>query len=143
MQIIAQSINIPNLSDEAAQALAPDVDYRLREIIQVRTSRAPSSCRHSPHETPDAADCARTSQEAMKCMSHSKRTTLKTIDIDHALRLKNIEVPPHPSLPLDLGLLSCVSLAPLHASSPDAHLPPIDSKHAHNQETPYALTFHR
>mmetsp|Transcript_20274 Transcript_20274/g.56214 ORF Transcript_20274/g.56214 Transcript_20274/m.56214 type:complete len:544 (+) Transcript_20274:56-1687(+) len=63
MQIVAQSMNIPNLSDEAAQALAPDVEYRLREIIQ----------------------------EAMKFMRHSKRLSLATVDIDHALRLKNIE----------------------------------------------------
>lgn len=42
VQVIAQSINIPNLSEEAAQALAPDVEYRLREIIQVRPSLSPS-----------------------------------------------------------------------------------------------------
>lgn len=36
VQAIAHSIDIPNLSDEAAKALAPDVEYRMREIIQVR-----------------------------------------------------------------------------------------------------------
>lgn len=36
IQAIAHSIDIPQLSDEAAKALAPDVEYRLREVIQVR-----------------------------------------------------------------------------------------------------------
>ena len=36
---IAHSINITSLADEAAKALAPDVDYRLREIIQARLQR--------------------------------------------------------------------------------------------------------
>lgn len=35
IEVIAQSIGIPNLSPEVALALAPDVEYRLREIIQV------------------------------------------------------------------------------------------------------------
>lgn len=35
MQTIAQSIGISNLSDEVAAALAPDVEYRMREIMQV------------------------------------------------------------------------------------------------------------
>lgn len=35
MQEIAHSLDIPQLSDEAARALAPDVEYRLREVIQV------------------------------------------------------------------------------------------------------------
>eukprot|EP00873_Tetraselmis_striata_P024590 jgi/Tetstr1/444854/TSEL_032696.t1 len=63
MQVIAQSLGIPQLSDQAAQFLAPDVDYRLREIIQ----------------------------EATKFMRHSKRSTLTTLDVDNALRLKNVE----------------------------------------------------
>jgi hypothetical protein len=36
VQAIAHSLDIPQLSDEAAKALAPDVEYRLREVIQVR-----------------------------------------------------------------------------------------------------------
>lgn len=35
IEVIAQSIGIPNLSPDVALALAPDVEYRLREIIQV------------------------------------------------------------------------------------------------------------
>lgn len=35
IEVIAQSIGINNLSPDVAQALAPDVEYRLREIMQV------------------------------------------------------------------------------------------------------------
>lgn len=35
IEVIAQSIGINNLSPEVALALAPDVEYRIREIMQV------------------------------------------------------------------------------------------------------------
>lgn len=35
IEVSAQSIGINNLSPDAALALAPDVEYRLREIMQV------------------------------------------------------------------------------------------------------------
>lgn len=35
IEVIAQSIGIANLSADAALALAPDVEYRMREIMQV------------------------------------------------------------------------------------------------------------
>lgn len=35
IEVIAQSIGINNLSPEVALALAPDVEYRVREIMQV------------------------------------------------------------------------------------------------------------
>lgn len=35
IEVVAQSIGIPNLSPEVSLALAPDVEYRLREIMQV------------------------------------------------------------------------------------------------------------
>ncbi|XVF71815.1 hypothetical protein PTKIN_Ptkin12aG0069800 [Pterospermum kingtungense] len=63
IEVIAQSIGINNLSDDAALALAPDVEYRMREIMQ----------------------------EAIKCMRHSRRTTLTTDDVDGALNLRNVE----------------------------------------------------
>ncbi|KAK3001577.1 hypothetical protein RJ639_021680 [Escallonia herrerae] len=63
VEVIAQSIGINNLSPDAALALAPDVEYRMREIMQ----------------------------EAIKCMRHSKRTTLTTDDVDSALNLRNVE----------------------------------------------------
>lgn len=35
IEVTAQSIGITNLSPEAALMLAPDVEYRVREIMQV------------------------------------------------------------------------------------------------------------
>lgn len=35
IEVIAQSIGITNLLSEAALMLAPDVEYRVREIMQV------------------------------------------------------------------------------------------------------------
>ncbi|CAL1381942.1 unnamed protein product [Linum trigynum] len=63
MEVIAQSIGISNLSSDAALALAPDVEYRLREIMQ----------------------------ESIKSMRHSRRATLTT-NVDSALTLRNVEV---------------------------------------------------
>nr|KYP50776.1 Transcription initiation factor TFIID subunit 6 [Cajanus cajan] len=63
IEVIAQSIGINNLSPDAAFALAPDVEYRMRQIMQ----------------------------EAIKCMRHSKRTILTADDVDAALNLKNVE----------------------------------------------------
>lgn len=81
IEVIAQSIGITNLSPDVSQTLAPDVEYRLREIIQ----------------------------EAIKCMRHSRRTALTAHDVDTALILRNVEVsslpPSLPSLPLSLLLI--------------------------------------
>ncbi|KAL0697312.1 hypothetical protein Bca4012_053434 [Brassica carinata] len=63
IEVTAQSIGITNLSPEAALMLAPDVEYRVREIMQ----------------------------EAIKCMRHSKRTTLTASDVDGALNLRSLE----------------------------------------------------
>lgn len=35
IKAIAHSVDIPKLSDDAAKTLAPDVEYRLREVVQV------------------------------------------------------------------------------------------------------------
>lgn len=63
IEVIAQSIGINNLSEDASLALAPDAEYRMREIMQ----------------------------EAIKCMLHSKRTILTADDVDCALTLRNVE----------------------------------------------------
>eukprot|EP00879_Flechtneria_rotunda_P027105 GHRR01028973.1.p2 GENE.GHRR01028973.1~~GHRR01028973.1.p2 ORF type:complete len:107 (+),score=22.88 GHRR01028973.1:149-469(+) len=63
IKAIAHSVDIPKLSDEAAKTLAPDVEYRLREVVQ----------------------------EALKFAKHCKRTKLTTEDINDALRLRNVE----------------------------------------------------
>lgn len=36
VKVVAESLGISNLTDEAAKALADDISYRLRIIIQVR-----------------------------------------------------------------------------------------------------------
>ncbi|KAG8640531.1 hypothetical protein MANES_13G064400v8 [Manihot esculenta] len=79
IEVIAQSIGINNLSEDAALSLAPDVEYRMREIMQ----------------------------EAIKCMRHSKRTTLTSDDVDTALSLRNVEVieAPLPKAPLDTSVV--------------------------------------
>ncbi|XP_019425907.1 PREDICTED: transcription initiation factor TFIID subunit 6-like isoform X2 [Lupinus angustifolius] len=63
IEVIAQTIGITNLSPDVALALAPDLEYRIREIMQ----------------------------ESIKCMRHSKRTFLATEDVDSALGLRNLE----------------------------------------------------
>ncbi|PNW81292.1 hypothetical protein CHLRE_07g349950v5 [Chlamydomonas reinhardtii] len=63
VRAIALSVDVTYLTEEAAKALAPDVEYRLREVIQ----------------------------DALKFARHSKRTKLTTQDINDALRLRNIE----------------------------------------------------
>ncbi|KAL1140807.1 hypothetical protein AAG570_000735 [Ranatra chinensis] len=63
IKVIAESIGISNLPDEAAKELADDVSYRLKHVIQ---------------------DCA-------KFMNHSKRQKLIASDVDNALKIKNVE----------------------------------------------------
>lgn len=64
IHVIAQSVpNLPPLRDDAAAALAPDAEYRIREVIQ----------------------------DALKFMRHAKRRHMTTGDINSALRLRNVE----------------------------------------------------
>lgn len=60
---VAESVGIIGMKESVAAALAADVEYRIREIVQ----------------------------DATKYMRHSKRDQLKTTDIDAALRARNIE----------------------------------------------------
>lgn len=63
MKVIAESIGIAGLPDDAASQLAEDVGYRLKLLIQ----------------------------EAVKFMHHGKRSKLSMTDFDMALRIKNLE----------------------------------------------------
>ncbi|KAI5780793.1 hypothetical protein EDC01DRAFT_620445 [Geopyxis carbonaria] len=60
---VSESVGIANISDEVAKNLSMDVEYRIHQVLQ----------------------------EALKFMRHSKRVTLGTSDITHALRVLNIE----------------------------------------------------
>ncbi|KAF5307737.1 hypothetical protein FQR65_LT06608 [Abscondita terminalis] len=63
MKVIAESIGIANLPDDAAKELADDISYRLKHIIQ----------------------------DAAKFMHHARRNKLMYPDIDATLKVKNIE----------------------------------------------------
>ncbi|TGZ82856.1 DUF1546-domain-containing protein [Ascodesmis nigricans] len=60
---VAESVGIADLNEDVAKNLSMDVEYRLHQVLQ----------------------------EALKFMRHSKRTTLGTSDITHALRVLNVE----------------------------------------------------
>lgn len=64
VKAMAESVGISNLQDDAAKELAEDVTYRLKCIIQ----------------------------DALKFMELGRRQKLNTQDIDHSLKVRNIEV---------------------------------------------------
>lgn len=64
MKMMAESVGVAGLSDAAAKEVADEVNFRLKTIIQ----------------------------DAVKFMHHGKRKKLSTNDVDHALKIKNIEV---------------------------------------------------
>lgn len=63
IKVIAESIGISNLSDLAAKDLADDISYKLKQIVQ----------------------------DGQKFMHHAKRTRLSLADLDHSLKIRNIE----------------------------------------------------
>ena len=64
MKTVAESVGVAGLSDSAAKEVADEINFRLKTIIQ----------------------------DATKFMHHGKRKKLLTVDIDQALKIKNIEV---------------------------------------------------
>eukprot|EP01114_Cavostelium_apophysatum_P004097 TRINITY_DN14252_c0_g1_i1.p1 TRINITY_DN14252_c0_g1~~TRINITY_DN14252_c0_g1_i1.p1 ORF type:complete len:419 (+),score=46.85 TRINITY_DN14252_c0_g1_i1:78-1334(+) len=64
IKVAGELAGISGLSDEIASSLAPDVEYRIREVIE----------------------------EALKFMRHSKREKMTTEDINRALHLRNVEM---------------------------------------------------
>ncbi|THH17570.1 hypothetical protein EUX98_g9102 [Antrodiella citrinella] len=83
----AESLNIPSLTDAVASALASDVEYRIHQVVEVRMLRLLlCNLNHSK-----LIVLCNEQQEAARFMRHARRTTLTTSDIDHALRVLNIE----------------------------------------------------
>lgn len=64
IKVIAESIGIGNLPDDAAKELADDISFKVKHIIQ----------------------------DAAKFMHHAKRIKLMPNDVDCALKIKNMEV---------------------------------------------------
>nr|XP_032836210.1 transcription initiation factor TFIID subunit 6-like isoform X2 [Petromyzon marinus] len=63
VKLIGESVGLAQMSEDACQLLAEEVGFRLKEL----------------------------SQEAAKFMRHGKRRKLSTSDLDHALKIRNIE----------------------------------------------------
>jgi histone H3/H4 len=63
IRVIAESVGVSSVSDEVADTLAPDIEYRLRDIVA----------------------------EALKFMRHGRRETLSCDDINFALRARSCE----------------------------------------------------
>jgi transcription initiation factor TFIID subunit 6 len=63
VKIVAQSLGIESLDDRIAAALAPDVEYRIRHLVQ----------------------------DGLKFAEHAQRDTLTVEDINAALRVRNVE----------------------------------------------------
>ncbi|KAI5309799.1 hypothetical protein KEM55_002390 [Ascosphaera atra] len=60
---VAESVGIANLSDDVAENLARDVEYRISQVLE----------------------------EALKFMRHAKRSVMTTQDISNALRILDVE----------------------------------------------------
>lgn len=63
MKVIAESIGVGSLPDDAAKEISDDVSFKIKQIVQ----------------------------DAVKFMNHAKRNKLSICDIDHSLKVRNIE----------------------------------------------------
>lgn len=63
IKVIAESIGVANLPDDAAKELADDISYKIKKIVE----------------------------DASKFMNHGKRTKLCLGDIDQSLKIRNLE----------------------------------------------------
>eukprot|EP00954_Amorphochlora_amoebiformis_P030645 1394967-Amorphochlora_amoeboformis.AAC.2 len=88
IQLVASQLGIEGLDEETAEELAIQVEYRIKQIVQVMTffSRTRPLCTFPMLDmTPMCLQLGR------KFMKHSKREELCSEDVDGALRLFNVE----------------------------------------------------
>eukprot|EP00850_Spirogloea_muscicola_P018120 SM000162S02398 [mRNA] locus=s162:315977:320001:- [translate_table: standard] len=94
VQVSAAAAGVSNLGADVAEALAPDVEYRMREIVQVRVPLPRLAAPPFPPSPSSLGAPTRRCwalQEAVKCMRHAKRCVLTTEDVNSALSLRNVE----------------------------------------------------
>ena len=98
IHVIAEGLNIGNVQEDAAVALASDLEFQMREILQVSQKTIISFlslslclyvlfvCLWCVSIIPFTQ---RNPQDSMKFMKHSKQTTLRSNHINESLRLRN------------------------------------------------------
>eukprot|EP00177_Eucheuma_denticulatum_P007673 GFKZ01013958.1.p1 GENE.GFKZ01013958.1~~GFKZ01013958.1.p1 ORF type:complete len:536 (+),score=46.78 GFKZ01013958.1:394-2001(+) len=114
--VIAQSVpSLPPITQEAAAELAPDAEYRLREIIQ----------------------------ESIKFMRHSKRSHLLPSDLNSALRLRNVTpiygFTNHPRKSPHSALAASASKPPTPTTRKSPHNPAARSNPARSSPPQFTL----
>jgi hypothetical protein len=83
---LAESMGHSGISDDVHALLAPDLEVRLREIIQVHIFGLQLNL--SPHQSALGISF----QDACKFARHGKRRSVTHADFNRALRLRNVEV---------------------------------------------------
>ena len=109
IKVFAETLDIEEISSAAAKALAPHIEVRLREVVQVsQAALAFITVESTPFRVAtrshgfyerlqacrsfDLVSCTACLQEASKFARHSKRSRLTTEDVNNALKLRNVEV---------------------------------------------------
>lgn len=102
IQHIAESLSVSKVTQDASRALAPHIDVRLREIVQVQDIENPTVSSNESwtallHEEDLCTrvkpyQSVRPTQEASKFSRHSKKSSLSSEDVNNALRFYNCQV---------------------------------------------------
>lgn len=90
VKVVAQSLGLDDLRDELAEDIAPEAEYTLRTVVQVWRSAVVRQ--HNNNYRDPNSGAFWKPQEALKFMKHGKRSVLRPVDINHALRMMNLDV---------------------------------------------------